>query len=146
MFAALATRRLGWQVAALLAAGALIGGCLGFWGSTTDGTADANAATEASASANNAPVANAGQTQTVATGKLVVLDGTGSRDADGDQLVYVWRQVAGQPNVTLEDAFSSRPRFYAPSDITQKTILRFRLTVVDGLAVDFDEVTVTIEP
>ena len=39
---------------------------------------------------NTPPVANAGANQTVAVGATVVLDGSGSHDADGDPLTYFW--------------------------------------------------------
>ena len=39
---------------------------------------------------NSAPVAIAGADQSALVGDTVTLDGSGSRDADGDQLVYAW--------------------------------------------------------
>jgi hypothetical protein len=94
---------------------------------------------------NTPPVADAGADQTAAVGDLVVLDGTGSSDADADDLVYVWRQIGGLPEVALQNGFSSRPSFFVPNDITEETVLTFRLTVVDGFIADFDDVTVTVE-
>lgn len=128
----------------LLAALVLVGGCLQT-GEPVDQTPGSDEEPETT-TANSAPLADAGADQTAKAGELVVLDGTDSTDADGDRLAFIWRQVGGQPEVVLADGFSSRPRFFAPTDIVEKTVLTFRLTVVDGLAVDFDEVTVTIEP
>jgi len=96
--------------------------------------------------ANSAPVADAGSDQTAVAGDLVVLDGTGSSDPDADRLAFIWRQVSGTPEVLLEDGFSSRPRFRAPDGLTGPVTLTFRLTVADGFAVAFDEVSVTIAP
>jgi len=41
-------------------------------------------------SSNTAPVANAGTNQSVVQGEEVCFDGTGSTDADGDELTYLW--------------------------------------------------------
>lgn len=60
---------------------------------------------------------------------LVQLDGSESRDADGDALVYEWTQVEG-PTITLLDAKTSMPKFYA----REPGAYRFRLVVSDGAA------------
>ncbi len=141
MFAAYRPR---WRpLATLLMILALSGGCLQDAG-PADQAADPNAAD--AVVQNSPPVADAGADQNAAVGALVVLDGTGSSDADRDELVYIWRQIGGQPEVTLQNGFSSRPSFFVPSGITAQTVLTFRLTVVDGFAADFDDVTVTIRP
>jgi hypothetical protein len=143
MFAVLHVR---WQVlGALLAVLVLAGGCL-VVPETTDGTDGANGATDDTTVANHAPVADAGTDQPATAGEQVVLDGTGSTDADGDRLAFIWRQVGGEPTVALADAFSSRPSFFVPADVPEETVLTFRLTVHDGLASDLDEVAVTVTP
>jgi len=43
---------------------------------------------------NVAPVANAGQNQAVSAGDTVLLDGSGSADANGDPLTYAWSIIA----------------------------------------------------
>lgn len=62
---------------------------------------------------NHAPAADAGADRTVAAGTMVQLDGTSSRDPDGDQLTYAWTQTSG-PAVTVSDAAGARPTFTAP--------------------------------
>ncbi len=58
---------------------------------------------------------------------LIHLDGSGSQDADGDRLVYSWRQISG-PKVELLAAQTAKPSFYAEAagDYT------FELIVSDG--------------
>lgn len=95
---------------------------------------------------NSAPTAAAGPDQSVLAGDAVFLTGSDSSDPDEDRLVFIWRQVSGEPEVTLEDGGSSRPSFFAPDGIEETTVLTFRLTVADGFAVDFDEVSITVVP
>ena len=59
------------------------------------------------------PVANAGPDQTVRTGQLVTLNGTGSSDPNGDSLGYNWC-LRGRPQgstATLKDLFSAQATF-----------------------------------
>jgi len=54
---------------------------------------------------NRAPVSDAGKDQTVVAGKLVMLDGSGSYDPDGDTLSCQWALDASNPvRVVLSDA------------------------------------------
>jgi fibro-slime domain-containing protein len=79
---------------------------------------------------NTPPVANAGPDQSVYTGSTVVLDGSGSMDADGDTLSYRW-SVVDQPagaNITLSDPSSSSTSFVAGQDGTYT----IQLIVNDG--------------
>ena len=99
------------------------------------------ASTVTAVPANYIPVANAGADQTVETGASVTLDGSGSRDWDGDDLTYAWKQVKG-PKVTLSGADSVRATFTAPSSAAT---LRFRLTVTDSDGdSDIDAVIITV--
>src|SRR5262245_4169150 len=90
---------------------------------------------------NQAPTANAGTDQTVASGAQVWLDGTGSTDPDNDTLTYAWSQTSG-PSVTLSGANTSTPSFTAP---TGPATLVFQLQVCDpSNACDTDSVTVNV--
>ncbi len=53
--------------------------------------------TIAAATANVAPVANAGANQNVLTGSTVTLSGAGSTDANGDALTYLWT-ISSKPS------------------------------------------------
>ncbi|MBL8247055.1 MAG: hypothetical protein JNK95_01660 [Candidatus Competibacter sp.] len=59
-----------------------------------DGTVDSAPASVTVSTANTPPVAHAGPAQTVTVGATVTLDGSGSRDADGDALTYQWALTA----------------------------------------------------
>ena len=68
-----------------------------------------------SSSSNTAPVANPGLTQNVAVGALVILDGSGSRDADNNQITYLW-ELSSKPassGAALKSATSAKPEFTA---------------------------------
>jgi len=91
--------------------------------------------------ANQAPTADAGPDQTVASGAAVTLDGSGSSDPDGDALTYAWSQSSG-PAVTLSDASAVMPTFTAP---TGPATLAFDLQVCDpSNACDTDSVTINV--
>lgn len=81
-----------------------------------DGKVDSEASvtTIIVASANSAPVANAGAAQSVLTGATATLDGTGSTDANGDTLTYSW--VLSAPtgsSAALTSSTESQPSFLA---------------------------------
>ncbi|MDD5773205.1 MAG: hypothetical protein PHX78_07040 [bacterium] len=101
---------------------------------------------------NMLPIADPGSDLMWEVNMPVTLDGSASRDPDGDTIVsYSWIQTAG-PAVTLENPQSSRPGF-TPKAVGQYT---FKLIVNDGLinsepalvnitAVDNTPPTITIE-
>lgn len=92
---------------------------------------------------NHAPTANAGTDQTVNSGTVVALDGSGSNDPDNDQLFFLWTQVGG-PSVQLVNDTTASPSFTAPA-VTGPTMLTFRLVVNDTLAGSVpDDVVITV--
>jgi hypothetical protein len=92
---------------------------------------------------NQAPTADAGADQTVASGANVDLDGTGSSDPDQDALDYSWTQTSGSA-VTLSGADTATPSFTAPDSLVPLT---FQLEVCDGEPLcDTDSVVITVSP
>jgi len=80
---------------------------------------------------NIAPVANAGDDQTLPEVQTVQLDASASRDADDGIASYQWQQTGGA-TVQLSDAAAVRPTF-APVQVgPQGASLTFRLTVTDN--------------
>ena len=94
---------------------------------------------------NHNPTANAEKNQTVTPGYVVSLDGTGSKDPDGDPLSYSWVQVDG-PSVKIDDSKTAVVTFTAPKDISSDTDMIFELTVRDSKnATSKDSVKVTVK-
>lgn len=91
------------------------------------------------------PVANAGPDQTVESGTLVTLDGSGSSDSDGTINSYSWVQLSGT-GVALSDSSAQKPTFTAPNVIAGQTAsLVFRLSVYDNeMYSGTDTVTITV--
>ena len=87
------------------------------------------------------PIANAGISQTVASGASVTLNGAGSTGSvsilNGVQtqaniISYAWTQVPG-PTVSLYGANTITPTFVAPTITNTTSILSFSLTVTDSI-------------
>jgi formylglycine-generating enzyme required for sulfatase activity len=74
---------------------------------------------------NRAPEADAGLDQTVIVGGWMRLDGSASRDADGDSLSYLW---IVPEEIDLDDVHAVRPHFWATALGTH----RIGLVVADG--------------
>jgi hypothetical protein len=92
---------------------------------------------------NHAPLADAGADQTRNEQTLVTLQGSGSRDPDGDGLTYSWTQVGGVL-VTLSDDRAANPGFQAPAVGPGGETLEFELLVADGALSTADRVRVSI--
>jgi hypothetical protein len=89
------------------------------------------------------PTGSAGSTQTVTSGQLVALQGSGS-DPEGRSLTFSWSQVQG-PSAIVSNANSANASFIAPQ-VTASTVLRFKLTVSDGSLTAEAFVNVTVTP
>lgn len=88
---------------------------------------------------NTPPTANAGADQTVVTGQVVTLNGSGSSDPDGTIASYSWTQTSGTA-VTLSGTGASRT--FTPATTGVRV---FELTVTDNLgATDTDTVQITV--
>jgi ELWxxDGT repeat protein len=92
---------------------------------------------------NQAPVADAGDDQTVQEGTQVTLHGGESFDPDGDAVTHEWTQTAG-PEVSLSDPAAAEPTFTAPLVGVAGETLAFKVTVSDGVAVATDAVLVVV--
>jgi len=99
--------------------------------------------------ATQAPVADAGADQEVTEGRQVVLDASGSSDADDGIKQYYWQQVNnGAPAVSLSGSSAEKPEFEAPAiEDEEATVLGFELTVTDYAGkTDTDAVEITVKP
>ena len=108
-----------------------------------DGTVDSAPATVTitAATANSAPTADAGQDVSTTAGTMVILDGSGSQDADGDTITYAWEIVSSPAgsSATLINETQVNPSI-AP-DVEGPYVIS--LVVNDGMA-DSAPATVTI--
>jgi hypothetical protein len=109
----------------------------------SDGKATSSVVTT-TITANTAPVASAGSTQTVTVAATVTLDGTGSTDANSDTLTYKWvmttRPTGSSAVLTTAAASSSKPTFTA--DVAG--IYVFTLVVNDGKVDSSNTATVAV--
>lgn len=91
---------------------------------------------------NHPPVASAGADQTVTTGKVAVLDGSGSYDPDGGNISYSWsllRAPAASSVTGITDNNTSQALLYP--DVAG--VYTVRLSVTDGIDTDTDVAVVT---
>ena len=91
--------------------------------------------------ANNPPVADAGDSQTVQEGSTVALSGTAS-DPDGDTMTYLWSHDSAM-DITFSDPSSLTASFAAPQ-VDSNTTITITLTVSDGSITTSDSVDVTV--
>lgn len=116
----------------LLLVGVLVTGCGGGGGGGDDG-----------GNVPGAPVADAGEDQTVQPGQLVELWGDGT-DEDGGIADFAWEQTGGT-TVTLDHDGSGYATFTAPVTGEEDLVLTFELTVVDDEdKEDTDTVQITV--
>lgn len=80
---------------------------------------------------NQAPMANAGQDKTVASGVTVQLDASASKDPENSALSYLWSQIGGN-TVALSSNSVAKPTFIAPAGLAQSATLTFAVVVNDG--------------
>lgn len=101
-----------------------------------------NVRVTAASTVNNPPVADAGTDQSVTTGSLVTLNGSGSSDPDGDSFSYLWA-IQSKPSgssAALSSATTVSPSFTPDID----GIYKIRLVVNDGkIDSNIDKVTIT---
>ena len=91
---------------------------------------------------NTAPVANAGMNQTVVENDNVMLDGSGSVDADGNTLTFNWSFTSSpvnDPNPMLTNSDTATPTF--PANVTGTYIAQL---IVNDDIVDSEPATVTV--
>lgn len=120
------------RYATLFALSILFTACTG--GSGPDNRDDGN---------NAAPVANAGDDQTIEEANDITLLGEGS-DSDGTIASYLWQQISGPSIDELRNADTDSVSFTAPSvSSSEDVVLRLTVTDDDGASAS-DEVTVTI--
>ena len=74
---------------------------------------------------NAAPIAIAGPDISVNEGSVVTLDGTGSSDAEGDQLTYEWTAPLG---IKLSSTTAAKPTFTAP-EVKKDSVISISLVV-----------------
>jgi hypothetical protein len=92
--------------------------------------------------ANKSPVADAGEDQVVGSGAIVTLNGSNSKDPEGELLKYSWIQDTGIP-VSLDGKDKAVASFTTP-EISSDTTYTFKLTVSDkDGAMSYDDVKVT---
>ena len=105
-----------------------------------DGTADSNV-DGVVITANTAPIADAGPDQNITAEETVDLDGSGSTDADGDNLTYSWSFISMPTgsSATLSDSSAVTVDFTA--DIVGD--YEIQLIVSDGIASDDDSAKIT---
>ncbi|MFM2186364.1 MAG: hypothetical protein RIR43_936 [Pseudomonadota bacterium] len=106
-------------------------------GSKSSATVTAQVATQ-----NAPPIANAGSNRQVSVGETVILDGSGSRDANGDPLSFAWQLISKptgtpastaklSPSLTAEGTTSSSIAVALTPDVPGTYVVGLRVN--DGL-------------
>ena len=92
---------------------------------------------------NHAPIANAGNDQTINEGGTVILSGLNSIDPDNDLLTFAWTKLSG-PEITIADPATPTPSFTTPQVDAGGADIEFELLVSDGLLDSSDKVVVHV--
>jgi uncharacterized protein YkwD len=95
-------------------------------------------------SSNNRPIADISGTHTFFSGETVTLDGSGSYDEDGDELIFFWRQTQG-PQIALDNRYGDTLTFIAP-EVAEPTQFDFILIVYDGMLADLAGFSLQVSP
>ena len=113
--------------------------------SSTPGSDDSDGSAEDEVIINEAPIAHAGNEQSVLPRTRVYLDASQSHDPEGSDLSYRWQQVSGK-SVRLNNERSEVAHFRAPRVKNNRTKrLVFELTVTDDLGESSNEqISVTV--
>jgi hypothetical protein len=88
------------------------------------------------------PVARAGRDRTVPSGADVILDGSASKDPNGDPITFLWTQTGGNP-VKLLNPTSPVAAFKAPR-VSRDRTLTFQLKVSDPYGSSTDSVKIKV--
>jgi len=109
-------------------------------------TSDTNVTINNPHKSNQPPVAKISDISPVNPGNIVTLDGSQSYDPDKSpsSLTYLWSQT-GEPKVEILDSKDAITTFVAPQ-VDQSTVLRFQLTVSDGILASTTYTAVIINP
>ena len=91
------------------------------------------------------PEAVAGADQTVGSGSLVTVDGSGSKNPSGNDgdLTFSWRVVSGVASIP-SDASTASLTFNAPSVASGSSTFVLELTVSNGISTSVDTMSVTV--
>ena len=111
-------------------------------GLTSSASVNVNVAAATQSAPNSAPMANAGNNQTITLPtNSATLDATASRDADGSIVAYEWTQMAG-PTMS----FNRMASVTTVSNLVASSY-NFVLKVTDNAgAISFSSVTITVNP
>lgn len=97
---------------------------------------------------NQKPEANAGSSKTVFEGELTELDGTGSRDVDGNIISYEWesKDCDNEPKGEIQNSQQAKATFMAPQISSSSTSCNVELKVTDNEGdTDLDTVKVIVK-
>ena len=77
-------------------------------------------------------MSEAGASESIASGGMATLDGTGSSDPEAQTLTYAWTQTAAGPRAGISNTAVAKPTVTAPV-VSELPSLTFSLIVDDGI-------------